>query len=283
MKRLLLLNIVFLASICAGQVPSLQINHAFLVLDSSDYSALTNSDFIKNEFSGFFTRSTSTNTTSWTGAYIFGDINYLEIFAPSGSEHPVGTSAFSLGADHIGDLVKTKDILAKKYRTQIEIKQRKVKDSIIPWFQALYIIDSSFSNFASISFWIMEYEKDYFLFNHWDTNGDSVTRKVYLLQHEEKRRNKILKRFSGIEFYATKSEVDFYSFLLLNCGFTKISLTSFISTEGFKITFKPKLKSSKYSIKNLQFATSKSSHQEIAISDHIKVVLNGDVGSLEFN
>jgi hypothetical protein len=238
MKRLLLLYFTFLTTICIGQIPSLQINHAYLVLDSSDYSALTNSDFVKNEFSGFFTRSTSTNTTSWTGAYIFGDINYLEIFAPSASEHPVGTSAISLGADHIGDLEKVEEILAKNYKTRLELKQRNINDSLVPWFQALYIIDSSFSKISNISFWIMEYKKDYFLFNHLATVGDSVSRRAYLIQHEEKRKNKFLKRFSGIEFYATTPEINFYRLLLSKCGFKKTGRNSFISSEGFTIIFK---------------------------------------------
>lgn len=283
MKNKLFVNLIFLASTSFSQNPSLQFNHSFIVLDSSDYLALTSSDFVKNELAGFFTRSTNTKTISWTGSYIFGDMNYLEIFAPSGSEHPLGTSAISLGSDRVEDLQKAEEVLSKTYKTQIELKQRKVKDSILPWFRALYILDSGFAETSNISFWIMEYERDYFLFNHWDTSRNLVSRKIYLDQHKEKRENKYLSRFTGIEFYATKSEIDFYNSVLIKCGFRKVDYHSYISTEGFTISFQLKPKGSKYTLKNLWFETMKSVFRTIQISDHIKIDLKGEVGSIEFN
>ena len=283
MKKILFFNIVFLASTCLGQQTSSQFNHAYLVLDSADYTALISSDFIKNEFAGFFTRSTSTNSVSWTGAYFYGDINYLEIFAPSASEHPVGSSAMSLGTDRVGDLLKMKAILAKDYTIQLEHSQRKVNDSLISWFEALYIKDSTFFKASSILFWIMEYEKDYFLFNKLDFREDSVSRKTYLAQHEEKRRNKYLQRFTGLEFQATKSEIHYYCSLLLKCGFRKIKKNTFLSTEGFKMSFLPRQKDAKYSINSLQFVTTKPSFQTVKISNRLKVILNGDTGNFQFN
>lgn len=283
MKKLLTFNAIFLTIAALGQSPKLQFNHAFVVLDSTDYSALINSQFIKNEFSGFFTRSTSTSSASWTGAYIFGDINYLEIFAPSASEHHIGNSAIALGPDNSGDLQKANDILSKYYKTKVELKERKVNDNLIPWFEALYIIDSSFSSNSDIDFWIMEYKKEYFQFNHWNINGDSVTRKAYLAQHEEKRKGKFLKRFTGITFYGSKTEIQFYSSLLLLCGFTKSSRNSFISLEGFLISFVPKKPNSLYSVRSLQFETSKPSFQKISISDHIQITFQGQKGQIKFN
>ncbi len=192
MKKIILLTILLKTAVCFGQTPKMQFNHCFLVLDSADYSALINSEFIKNEFSGFFTKKSTTSYMSWIGAYIFGDINYLEIFAPSASEHKTGSSAIALSADHIGDLLILQKKFTEDYITKIEIKDRKVSDTLIPWFKALYINDSIFFSKSNIGFWIMEYEKDYFSFNQLKTIGDSVSRIQYLKQHDEKRENKSL-------------------------------------------------------------------------------------------
>lgn len=228
-------------------------------------------------------KSTTTNTMSWTGAYLFGDNNYIEIFAPSSSEHKTGNSAISLGSDYVGELQKTQNYLNQFYTTQIELRERKAGDSLIPWFQALYIVDSSFSSKSDIDFWIMEYKKEYYLYNHWVINGDSVTRRDYLAQHEAKRKNKYLKRFTGINFWATEKEISFYGPLLTKCGFTRVHRKKFISSEGFIINFSIKNSRSKYSIKSIQFISSKPSFQQTTISDNIKIVLVGQKGEIRFN
>lgn len=283
MKKLLLINSIFFSAFCAGQKSTPQFNHCFLVLDSSDYFKLTNSAFIKNEFSGFFTKNNSTNTTSWTGAYLFGDNNYLEIFAPSASNHHVGSSAIALGTDYSGELRNIQKLLNKDYKIQVELRERKVNDSLIPWFQALYIVDSLFFSQSEIEFWIMEYQREYFTYNHWDTNGDSVTRKQYLAQHEEKRKNKYLKRFTGIVFAVNENVVSYYSSLLLKCGFKLAGKNSFISSEGFKINFEFKEPNDTYSIKSIQFATSTPSDRQVLISSHIKVNIHGKEGEIIFH
>lgn len=282
MKKILLINSIFLSALCWGQKSTPQFNHCFLVLDSSDYLKLTSSAFINNEFSGFFTKNTITGSASWTGAYLFGDNNYLEIFAPSASNHQVGNSAIALGTDYTGDLLSIQKVLEKDFKIKVELKERKVNDSLIPWFQALYIVDSSFFSQSNIDFWIMEYQREYFSFNHWNSHGDSITRKQYLAQHEEKRKNKYLKRFTGITFCVNENVRLFYSSLLLKCGFKQVSNNAFISSEGFKIGFKLKEPTDTYSIKSIQFVTSTPSHREITISNHINIIINDTEGEIIF-
>lgn len=283
MKLLLLILSLIFSAFCLGQNSFPQFNHCFLVLDSADYLNLVSSGFIRNEFSGFFTKNNSTNTASWTGAYLFGDNNYLEIFAPSASNHPVGSCAIALGTDNSGELQNIQKVLEKDYKIQIELKQKKVNDSLIPWFQALYIVDSSFFSKSDIEFWIMEYQKEYFSFNHWEVNGDSVSRKQYLAQHEEKRKEKYLKRFTGIVFSVNDEVRKFYSSLLLKCEFKQLDNGCFISSEGFKICFEFKESPATYSIKSLLFITSKSTHQQITISSRIKICINDEEGEIIFH
>lgn len=275
------LPLLFTATSIAQQTRA-QFNHAFIVLDSSDYDALLRSQFIQDEFSGFFTRSSVTNTSSWTGAYIFGDKNYVEFFGPSGSQHKVGDAAMAFGFDRIGEIYKMQTILNKNYNTTIETRQRKMNDSLVAWFDALYITDSVFFAQSHIETWFMEYRKEYFLFNKFPASQDLVSRKNYLLQHADKRKGKYLSEFTGITFYATEAEINYYSSLLLRSGFKQMPNLSFKSTEGFIIDFQKRTVHTKYAIKSFQFSTTTPVFKDIEISNGIHIHITGNKGEINF-
>ncbi len=95
--------------------------------------------------------------------------------------------------------------------------------------------------------------------------------------------NKYLKRFTEIVFYTNEIEFDYYSKLLLKCGFTKLGNRTFSSSEGFKLSFEPFKHGSKYSIKSIRFETNKISYQQITVSDHIQINFMGKEGKIDFN
>lgn len=266
-----------------AQIPPVEFNHAYIVLDSSDYRAVTGSQFIQNEFSGFFTLATATRTASWTGAYLFGDINYIELFGPSGSQHAAGDAAMALSFDRSGDIQKMQSVLDQKYGTELTVNQRNVNGSFVPWFHSLSIRDSSFFIRSHIGLWMMEYTKEYFAANHFPSADGSVTRKDYLLQHEEKRKNKYLQRFTGITFYASDDEIHFYTALLAACGFFHPSADTFVSPEGFTVAFERRNSGCPYAVKSLQFTTAVSVSKNVDVSDHIRIRMSGQSGEMIFH
>jgi len=70
-------------------IPKVYVNHFFLIIDSATYKDIVESEFIKNEFATLEERTTvSNNNESWTGAYIYGESTYIEIFNSSKNPMP---------------------------------------------------------------------------------------------------------------------------------------------------------------------------------------------------
>src|SRR5580698_592313 len=115
--KLLLLLLNFCALSASGQNPKVHFNHFYLVIDSSDLNAIKHSDFIKNEFAAFTTRTThADNGDVWTGSYLFGPDNYFEIFDSSGEGEPTGYAGMGLSVDSTGEINTLDSALKKKYQ-----------------------------------------------------------------------------------------------------------------------------------------------------------------------
>ncbi len=266
-------------------IPAVQFNHAFLVLDSADYNSLKNSDFIKTEFSVFQTKTTKANNDmTWSGSYLFGTTNYLEFFQSNGTTDVSGSAAVALSVDHVGNLLKLDSTLNGKYLTVIDTMAKEIDAKMIPWFYALSITDSIFFLQSHISFWIMEYRREYFDYNNWKYSNDTLSLSDYLSQYNAERKNKILKTFTGITYYTTPKEKEYFNDLLTNCGYKKSNKEdTFISPENYSIHFEKRKNNCKYSIKEIDFETNKSEYETIIISEHIKILLNGKNGEITFN
>lgn len=281
MKQLLLLISLFSLS-AYGQLPKVNFNHFYLVLDSSDLSAIQKSEFIKNKFAAIVTKTTKADGQTWTGTYLFGLDNYFEIFDSSGAGAPLGNAGIGLSVDGIGELNQLNTVLAKKYKTEISLREKQVDDKKIPWFNALYIDDSDLFSKSHISLWVMEYKPEYFSYNHWSCKDNKLTRTVYLSHYYNERKYKIFKRFTGITFKSTEQEKIFFSNFLLNCGYKKIDANNFASPENFIIHFINRNKSDKYAIASVDFENNISRDGIEKISDNIQIEFHNDTGKIFF-
>lgn len=83
--------------------PKVYLNHFYLLLNSSTYKDVVESDFIKNEFSHFEERTTIVNAgESYSGAYIYGENTYFEFFDESQSQESMTmgvASAIAFGVE----------------------------------------------------------------------------------------------------------------------------------------------------------------------------------------
>lgn len=265
-----------------GQMPAVYFNHAFLVLDSADYNALRNNSFIRNELAGFQTRSTISNGSGWTGSYIYGSDNYLELFEASTSQHNLGTAALATSVDEVGELVKIDSLLIKKYPATIEERQKKMDDKMIPWFNCIYINDTVFFKSSSINFWMMEYRDAYFDSMHLKHQPGSVARSEYLAQYADALKHKVLKHFKAITFNATKEEENYFAGLLRQCGFRQLGKHVFAATDGFNIQFKRRTPATHYALRELTFETFMPYEKVEQVSRNIKVIITGNEGRILF-
>jgi hypothetical protein len=67
--------------------PKVYLNHFYLIVDSSTYRDIVESDFIKNEFAHFEERTTVVGEgESCSGAHVYGENTYFEFFDESNSQ-----------------------------------------------------------------------------------------------------------------------------------------------------------------------------------------------------
>ncbi|HRH60379.1 MAG TPA: DUF5829 family protein, partial [Chitinophagaceae bacterium] len=145
MKFLLAICICASVGVSAQTLPAVHFNHLFVYVDSSDIAAINHSDFIKNEFGSYSVRTTSADSDTWTGHYLYGLDNYLELFsAPNKDESGFTGLAFSV--DSVGEINHLNTLLQKQYKTTIAVRRRKMDEKMIPWFTALEIDDTAFFN-----------------------------------------------------------------------------------------------------------------------------------------
>ena len=150
----MLTALLFLAAACKAQVPAqkpavhavkdnIKFNHLYLVLDSTTYQLLSDSVIFLKEFSGIRTTSTVTKDESWSGKYLYGKGQYLEIFGPAGypgariGNHVLGFMTNKLGVlDSLYHYWESrKDSVERRDRTIVD------KGVATPWFTTLSLYD----------------------------------------------------------------------------------------------------------------------------------------------
>ena len=105
MKALLLFVFILSFPVKKQQMPAVVLNHFYLVLDSTDLSALINATFIKERFAASKTNFVKAdNNESWTGTYLYAVDNYFEIFDSAGVGEKTGNAGLGLGIETIGGL-----------------------------------------------------------------------------------------------------------------------------------------------------------------------------------
>jgi hypothetical protein len=282
MRSLFLFASLLSLSVYGQKLPLVNFNHFYTVIDSTDLHALQRSTFIKNKFAALITRTTKTgNSETWTGTYFEGLDNYLELFDVSVGD-PLGNAGLAFSVDRIGEINQLDTVLSRNFTTEKRLQEKQYDNKKVPWYTALGIKDSVFDLLSHISFWVMEYRPEYFDYNHWKYEDNNLTRTTYLSQYEDERRNKILKRFTGITLHATDKEREIISGFLLNCGYQKMNDSSFASPEHFVIHFIHRNPDDRYAMASIEFETNMPLTDTIKISENIEVQVRNTAGKITF-
>ena len=144
-------------------MPRVYLNHFFLLVDSSIYKDIVESDFIKNEFAHFEERTTIVeNNESYSGAYVYGKNTYFEFFDESKSQDfmPEGlTSGMAFGVEK-KDEIKIIQQKLKAYKNGIyALRSRELNGVQIPWFSMTAVFYGKPA--PDIMTWVMEYHEDF--------------------------------------------------------------------------------------------------------------------------
>jgi hypothetical protein len=254
------------------------------VIDSADLNAIKNSDFIKNKFAAFSSRTTHVDSgRTWTGSYMYGSDSYFEIFDPLGVDDSLGNSGIGFSVDKSNEIHSLDSLLKRNYKIDSHLMERIIDNKMIPWVDVLEISDSAFFSKSHIVWWIMKYRREYFDYNRFNYNSDSLfTRENYLEHFGQERENKILKNFTGITFSVTEEEKQFFINFLLSCGYRREDTNTLISPDGFSIRFLAKRSNERYSISSLEFEANSTDNKTIVVSPNVKITLTGVKGEIIF-
>ena len=184
-------------------VPPVLLNHIYIVLEPNTYNAIVQSDFVKSTFANGGER-TVTATTSWTGAYFFGQETYLEFYNPEKNTDPhnkvVGNSGVIFGIEQEGGsaalqyaLRRTDSAFVATTATVLfprkigasatNIKAPNTPEKEVAW---TYFTQPNYQNQMQRRFksWTMEYHPKYLQSAYTDSKPaeHGITRRQYLMR-----------------------------------------------------------------------------------------------------
>ena len=263
------------------EIPELKFNHLSFVLEHQDLKAFRKSSFVNDTLAAIDTTSTAT--------FIFGHSNYLEFFETSEDDPILGFLTIVLSVDKIGGLYELKNFLDNTYQTEIGGRERNLDSVKIPWYDALVvndttIIDSTFLAQAHFWFWVMNYKTEYFEYNNYTIENNELTRENYLEKYALERKNKIVKRFSGIVMKLNPNEKEYLTKFFNIIGYKKLNADEYMSPDNFKFLIKDRHSGEQNSLESINFETSKYflSKKIVKITDNIIITIEGNEGQILF-
>lgn len=281
----LLLVLLLSASLAAAQKPpAVHFNHLYFVIDSADLAAIQNSSFIKNTLAAFQVRTTKADhDRSWTGTYFYGIDNYIELFDSSGVHEPTGISGIGFSTEQVGELDRLHMLLAAYYAMDTFETKKDIDGKKIPWFDGLAINDSVFENDSYFGFWMMEYKKEYFDYNKFDYKGNNLTGSNYLKHFDAERKEKVLKRFSGVTMRLTAYERKFLTDFFERIGYQKTGENQYTTPDHFQFDLKERAPGTFKTIESISFENSRNfPEQVVSVSPNIRVEIHGKTGRIVF-
>lgn len=158
-------------------LPPVVFNHLYVVLDDKTYRAIVASDFLRVAFPGVERRTTHTAAgETWSGAYFYGQDNYLEFFGsgsspisgtPTQSGHwepgaQEGWAGLAFSTDTPGGAAQVLQALRDTfhYEPSNELRGLQAGERTIHWFTTLKLAERL--GLGSFDAWLMEYHPEIF-------------------------------------------------------------------------------------------------------------------------
>jgi len=267
------------------EIPVVKFNHLSYVLNPVDLKAILESHFINERLIACETKTArADNPSSQTSIYLFGPSCYLELFGTAGKEDSLGVSSLAFSVDKLGELNILKNIFNKTDKTLSVSRERDLEGVKVPWFDAMFTIDSTFVAQSRFSFWIMEYRAEYFKHNEYTITNNKMTRENYLQKYAPERKNKIVKRFSGVTMKLSPFEKQYLADFFMRLGFKKTAENLFLLPDNFRFSLENRAPDDLKTIASIEFETNKSfaKKEKFQISDNLFISIDGHSGRMIF-
>ncbi len=282
---LFVLSLLLLSFGCAEESsrhePLVYLNHVYVYVDSTTYSSIRDSDYLKEQFAYVETRTTyADSNSSWTGTYIWGENTYIEFFDIGNIENK-GWSGIGYGVEIENGI----DSLYKRF-TDLGInnvvkgmRSRQTEDGEIPWFYWFGFSNEDSTASFILNTWLMEYHPDYMKHRYPDIDPESIniTRKLYTKKYYQE--DLLLKNIIEIEF--ALDELDHNKFVeeLKNYGYRMEQKGELTVARGPDIKMILRAKhEDKSGICRIKFSLTGKQYdpQTVLFGDKSKLILNKD-------
>ena len=268
---------------------NIKFNHLFIVIDDSTYKYLFDSLKFPANFAKTKEDTINAGATSWTGKYIYGINNYLEIFKQGGAE---GTKMGDLGLGFITNKFGTTDSLQnywKKTLDSIHLENMVITDNgkTHPWFKSVSIPDV---DSLKISAWVMEYSREEMNFAGF--TGKDLLGEIEFSEYSKHVRAKlrnipvdsvknvgIFNKITSLVINLTDKDLSYLKKFLADIGFTEKN-NSF-SKDDFIITYSL-TESDHFLLKEIGFSLLKKIPKEKYSFGKIEMTVDGDKGKMKF-
>jgi len=138
-------------------MPSVFLNHFFVVISPESYAAILADPYLTTTFAPFEKRTTARNDQTYTGAYWYGRKTYFEVFEPP-SQGPLGTSGVAFSVDGVGESAAVKAAWTDSLgAAETSAVTRRTETAEPPWFH----ITAARGFGSGLRLWLMEYHKDF--------------------------------------------------------------------------------------------------------------------------
>jgi hypothetical protein len=272
------------------EIPELKFNHLSFSLEYLDLKAFRESSFVIDTLAVIDTIITKVDSQATsTATFIFGHSNYLEFFETSEDDPNLGFLTLVLSVDKINGIYELKSFLDNTYQTGIRSYERNLDSVKIPWYNALTVIDTTIINSTFVAqahfwFWVMNYKTEYFEYNNYTIENNELTRENYLAKYASKRKNKIVKRFSGIVMKLNPAEKEYLTKFFNIMDYKKLNADEYMSPDNFKFLIKERHSGDQNSLESIIFETSKNflSKKIVEITDNIIITVEGSIGQILF-
>ena len=284
--------IIFLLVLCniiiGQEIDDVKFNHLSFTLEYQDLKAFRESSFIKDTLGVLETRTSKVDgVTTITKSFLYGESNYLELFETSIDDPSLGFLTIVLSVDKINGLNELKNFLDISYQTGIRGFERNLDGVNVPWYESLAVIDTSILDSAFLKqahfwFWIMGYKTEYFEYNGYAIENDELTRENYLKKYASERKNRIIKRFSGIVMRLNTDEKKYLTKFFEIIGYEKRNENEYVSPDKFRYLIIERQTGNQNSLESIEFETSKEflRKKEVKISDHMVISIQGNKGQI---
>lgn len=241
---LTLMTLSLVTSQTKGKLPSVSLNHFYIVLDSATYKAIEQSPFLRREFAINEQRTTTRTDISYTGIYFYGINTYFEFFDASATAiGKLSDSGIAFGVDQRGGLEVIKTELASDFFVRDPIT-RGVEGKQVPWFYMA--VPRNLPSNSGLRFWIMEYHPRFLAeWNPRSTDNEGITRKEILARYADVLKDSPSKPYLkdvvamtiAVDAPTQKSFVDLCKQLGLSAHFNGTTTT--LKGDGFELRIIP--------------------------------------------